>query len=106
MKRPMETAQWSDCETDQERAEYLVSGRVSNAGMNRRMLVTLVAKAFEDAAKWRAHTADFALKWDAGTHQFFDDRRQCDGAPAEACPALGSGRGAADGVSERQAVVP
>lgn len=55
MKRPMKTALWCDCETDEERAEFFRSGRAWLAGNTMLLVCEPIADAFEDAAKWRRH---------------------------------------------------
>lgn len=55
MKRPMKTALWCDCETDEERAEFFRSGRAWLAGNTTLLVCEPIADAFEDAAKWRRH---------------------------------------------------
>ena len=54
MKRPLEYALWCDCETDDERAVFLHSGRAIETGVVAPILAPELAEVFMDRASLRA----------------------------------------------------
>ena len=54
MKRELKNALWSDMETDEERVEFLRSGRAWKTGVISQSLINDVADAFEYRVRVRA----------------------------------------------------
>jgi hypothetical protein len=62
MKRPIETALWCDCETDEERLAFISSGRAWETGIISKELIPQIAGIYLELIRLRTEKAEVLVQ--------------------------------------------